>query len=327
MPYDAEIEFAISKNGTDFYQEEYVEVGNMMQTDARIIYYDHGKDLRPEENWHYAVEMAHGKYVLLVSDEDDVLWGALEYYFKLFRDNPEVNLVRASARVNYGDLTERRYGKKGLDAFHALFLKQNYLSGLIVRREDFLQEHLMELERFWDNAFYRNYPHEWWCAILSRKGDCIEDPVMLVDEKDAVLAEEVARGRKEDASSSGKDVSEKEFLPGYATYEERLNQFRGQIDFLRWFMKDDKEGLELGLGQAFFKTSYLLEMARDYHYHPEQFEEYVDRFLWMCMEAIDEIPLDEDQKARLLQCAKHLGMDSLETHKNLTAGNTEKEIK
>lgn len=157
--------------------------------------------------------------------------------------------------------------------------------------------------------------------------DGIKQTVMLVDEKDAVLAEEVARGRKEDASSSGKDVSEKEFLPGYATYEERLNQFRGQIDFLRWFMKDDKEGLELGLGQAFFKTSYLLEMARDYHYHPEQFEEYVDRFLWMCMEAIDEIPLDEDQKARLLQCAKHLGMDSLETHKNLTAGNTEKEIK
>lgn len=316
MPYDAEIEFAVSKNGTWFYQEEYEAVSRM--SDARINYFDHGKELKALENWHYTVEMAHGKYVLLVADEDDVLWGVLEHYFKLLQSNPDVNLIRARTVVQYGTLDEKRYGKKGTDAFYAMFLRQNYLSGLIIRREDFLQANLLQLEQFSDNAFYRNYPHEWWCAMLSRLGDYMEEPVALVEEHESVIAEEVERTKREGkVIPEGGGLVDNSSLPMYATYEARLKQFRGQIDFVRWFMKDDKKGMELGLGQAFGKVTFLLEMAREYNYDNEKFEEFVDRFLWICMDTIEEAPLDKEQKVHLLQWAQQLGIESLEMHKRL----------
>ena len=317
MPYDAEIEFAISKNGTLFYQEEYEAVSRM--TDARINYFDHGRELKASENWHYTIEMAHGKYVLLVSDEDDVCWGALEHYFKLLQSNSDVNLIRAKTAIQYGTLNEKRYGKKGTDAFYAMFLRQNYLSGMIIRREDFMQANLLQLEQFSDNAFYRTYPHEWWCAMLSRTGDYMEEPVILIDENESVIAEEAERVKKEGIIvPEGEGMEENSQLPVYATYKARLNQFQGQIDFVRWFMKDDKNGMELGFGQSFGKVTFLLEMAREYNYDNEKFEEFVDRFLWICMDAIDEAPLDQEQKVHLLQWARQLGIDALEMHKRLS---------
>ena len=36
----------------------------------------------PHLNWYKTIEKAHGKYVLLVSDEDDIEIGALEHYLK-----------------------------------------------------------------------------------------------------------------------------------------------------------------------------------------------------------------------------------------------------
>lgn len=316
MIYDAEVEFAVSKNGTDYYQDEYKAVGDM--PDARINYFDHGKYLKPVENWHYVVEMAHGTYVLMVSDEDDVIIEALEHYFKLLSTHADVSLMRAKTVFQYCALDKRIYEKKGLDAFEAIFLRQNYLSGLILRRADFILENMLQLERFSNNPFYQNYPHEWWGAMLSRKGDYMEEPFALISENESVLKEETERSRKAGTRKEGEGTLEGSLLPAYSTYEARLEQFRGQLDFLRWFMKDNKEGVERGLRKAFGKTDYLLELAREYNYKTDEFEAFIDQFLWMCMEAVDEMSLEERQKINLLQWAQQLGIQSLQWQKELS---------
>lgn len=292
MMYDAEIEIAVSKNGTGVYEEEYEKVGQT--DDARLLYYDHGRDLIYWENWLYAAGMAHGRYVLFVSDEDDVVLGALEHYFRLLSDYPKLNVVRAKTAFQYGDISERSYGEEGLTAFKNFFLKQNYMSGLILRREDFINENFMRLKQFADNDFFISYPHEWWCAVLSQKGDNIIEPVVLIQEKDGVPqnASEVV-------------------INGYATYEGRLQQFRGMVDFLHWIMESNVKGVAAGLDMTIRKTIYLLGLARQYGYDIEHYEEWLDKFCRMAIDAVDAFDLSEEQKLTILQTLQYTCMGAL----------------
>lgn len=285
MSYDAEIEIAVSKNGTELYEAEYRQSAEI--TDARFIYYDHKKTLGAVENWRYVVEMSHGKYVLFVSDEDDVVLQALEHYFRLLVDYPEVNEIRARTACQYALITTRTYGKKGLEAFKNTFLQQNYLSGLIVRRKDFIQENFVKLDGFLGNPYYRDYSHEWWCAILSRSGDNIKEPVVLIREGPS------------EASRDGEIV-----LQPYAFYGNRIEEFEGIIDFLHWFMDGNTDGIIVGLNYAIYKTMYLFNMARELGHDPEHFNEWVDRFAMKAMEAVDGFDLNEGQKVGVLLCLR-----------------------
>lgn len=317
MCYDAEIEIAISKNCNDYYQEEYDEVGRI--TDARIHYFDHGIRLKASDNWIYTVEMAHGKYVLFVSDEDDVVIEAVEHYLALLSKHPEAGLIRARTEFQCADIKENLHKKKGLEAFSAEFLRQNYLSGLIVRREDFILEDLHKLNEFSDNYFFACYPHEWWCAILSRRGDYLEDPVTLISENESLISEEVEMGRKKglELQAGEEGLVKNSKLPTYATYESRLKQFRGYIDFIHYFMEEDCQGAEAGLALAIGKASFLFELARRYSYKPDDFLNMTDKLLWSFMEAIDEFTLEEEQKIHLLKMAESCGLHLMGLHEQL----------
>lgn len=295
MMYDAEIEIAVSKNGIGVEEEEYARAGQA--GDARLLYYDHGRDLIYWENWLYAAGMAHGKYVLFVSDEDDVVVEALEHYFKLLTDAPKLNVVRAKTVFQYAYLSERSYAERGILAFVNLFLKQNYLSGLIVRKEDFIEEDFAGLGRFSENAFYGSYPHEWWTAVLGQKGDNLIEPVVLIQEADGVPqnASEVV-------------------INGYATYEGRLQQFQGMIEFLQWIMKDNAEGAAAGLNIAIRKTIYLFGMARGYGYDIEHYEEWLDKFCRVVLDIIDTFDLSEQQKLTLLQTLQYYLINELKKY-------------
>lgn len=315
MQYDAEIEIAISKNGTTLYQEEYEEVGRI--SDARINYYDHGRELRPEMNWHYVMQMAHGKYVLLVSDEDDVEMEALEHYLKLISTHPEANVIRAKSSFFYRDIQERMHKKGGLDAFGSAFLRQNYLSGMILCRENYLQENFEKLGRFSDNIFYSRYPHEWWCAILCMKGDYIEEPVRLISEGESVLEEETDKyqdlGILKEEDGFVEDIS----LPKYATYEDRIRQFQGQAEFLHFIMDGNPAGIKTGLRKMIIKLVFLFELARKYGYCVDKFMDAVDDYVIACMNVIDEFPLQPDQELEMLSLVKNGAGALYRTHQEL----------
>lgn len=281
MTYDAEIEIAVSKNGNQAFEEEYARAGGIK--DARLIYYDHGGELLHIKNWRHVVDMAHGRYVVFVSDEDDVDLLALEHYLRLLSDNPQLSVIRAKTEKQYRIISERSYGKKGLEAFFNLFLRQNYLSGLIVRRKDFIDADLPALDEFMKNPFYVSYPHEWWCATLSRNGDSLIDPEILIRENDP----------------AGYDGTVK--VNNYATYQSRIRQFTGMVEFLHWYMDDEPDGLVEGLKKAISKTAYLMVLARSLKYEKEQFDDSVMQFCETAIEAIDGFQLDADEKVELLR--------------------------
>ena len=296
MLYDAEIEIVISRHGEQ-YDAEYAQAAQML--DARFKYDDyHGTYARYTLNWIHAVEMASGKYVMLVSDEDDVIIDALEHYLKLLSTTENLNLVRPRSNFQASYIRERRYGTRGIDAFKEAFLGQNYLSGLMFDREALLQVNLYQLEETQlDNVFYQSYPHEWWCASVVRTGDYMTEPVALISENVPVSVLESGHG---------------ETLPSYATYEARLQLLRGQVDFVHWYMGNDKQGAFVGVAAVICKISYLMEMAREYHYKPDNFPEYVDQFIWESMKAIDEFDFTEGMKAGLLESIKQNALSMLE---------------
>ena len=128
MPYDAEVEIVVSKNGLTLYQEEYRQLGQI--SDARLRYKDHDKELKMQLNWRKTAELAKGKYLMFVSDEDDVLQESLEHYLSVLTRNPELAFIKARTELQYPDLHTKEE-KKGIAAFKEIFLGNNYLSGRI----------------------------------------------------------------------------------------------------------------------------------------------------------------------------------------------------
>lgn len=287
MPYDAEVEIVVSKNGTQFYQEEYVQVSEIQ--DARINYFDHGKDLYFINNWHYAVEMSCGKYVLVISDEDQVIIEKLEHYFRLLSRYPDLCMVRPKSTVMYHHLDKREYGKKGWDAFRIAFLRQSHFPGLIVRRQDFIEADLLSLERFADNLYYRYYPHEWWCIMLSQRGDCMNEPVILCDDSEPI-------DHVEEWERMGLPT-----VPEWVTYDTRIGQFQGMVDLLTSVIKmEDKNLLEQFIELTINKTTLLFKSTRNSGYKLNNYQKMVEKFVEISIGIIQESLLDSVQKVRLL---------------------------
>lgn len=186
LQYDAEIEILAVKNGNALYREEYEKASQI--NDARFVYYGTDRELKPQLNWLNVVNYSHGKYILFVSDEDDVVLSSLEHYLKIISLNPQLSIVRASTSLQ-NKYIDNIYGEKGIDAFLKVFLKQNYLSGLIIHREKMIEANVLKYEKMVNNAFYLYYPHEWWCAELAVRGDCYYDIKLLIEERESVLEE------------------------------------------------------------------------------------------------------------------------------------------
>ena len=318
MTYDAEIEIAISKNGIVYYEEEYQQVSQ--SSDARINYYDHRRSLKYYENWRYVVEMSKGRYVLLVADEDDIRLESLEHYFKLLMDCSQIGLLRARTDVQYSSLNTRQYGKAGLDAFALAFLRQNYISGLIIKRELFQQAHVQRFDCFQGNIFYKYYAHEWWCTTLCMKGDYMEEPISLIVEGDSRFEEEEQRNNL-DAHVIEDEKGEQRILPRYSTYKARLEQFDGQLEFLKWFCEHDNKLMFVGLHKAIDKMKYLFKLARNYQYDREHFEDWVDQYAKASMAATDNLT-DINQQQLLLQRIYENCLELLEHHYRLIKEDT-----
>lgn len=295
MTYDAEIEIVVSKNGTQFYEEEYAQCAKI--ADARVRYYDHGKELKYYENWRSAIEMSYGKYVVLVSDEDDVCIEAMEHYLKLLRDSSKMNIMRVRGTGELVYYNEYVYEEKGLAAFARSFLTNNYVSGYVVKREAFIKENFSKLDVFADNIFYKYYAHEWWTAILCKTGDYMIDPVVLIQTGEPSRAVEMDKGTANEAwrQKNGRILSQ------YATYQARLEQFLGQYEFLQWYCEGDQQWMMRGLERAIQKLCSLYSLARYHDYDVEHYEYWLGKYIASCVEVIDQIDMAEEQKGLLLE--------------------------
>lgn len=77
------------------YQEEYHEIAEI--SDARLRYFDHNQTLLSKLSWRKTIGLGKGKYVLFVSDEDDILLESLEYYLAVLRAHLGLPFISAMA--------------------------------------------------------------------------------------------------------------------------------------------------------------------------------------------------------------------------------------
>lgn len=279
MPYDAEVEFAISKNGVLFYQEEYRQASKI--ADARINYEGHDKEVGPSKNWQNVIKIAHGRFVLLVSDEDDVIISALEHYLYFLKEHSKVGLVRAKTVCQYSILEKGVYSEKGEEAFFSGWLHNNYVSGSIYNREMFLNAKISYLDIcYCKNEFFRIYPHMCWNALMAFEGDYAEDVMVLIQEGDSVAKEEMEGFRKAGVSNISDYETGDARLSAASTYDGRIKQFQGAAELIWDFDKLNQEMKVRALDMIIWKTLYLMDIVyRDYKYKPEEYPGYLEKLV------------------------------------------------
>jgi len=167
---------------------------------------------------------------------------------------------------------------------------------------------LLKLEKYSDNVFYQTYPHEWWCAEMNKKGAYLEEPVVLIEEKTSMAKEEWGYDKK---------VDENTIIPSYATYEARLEQAKGEVEFLHIMIKDDADMLEYGMDAIIRKANWLLGIARMRKYDIEHYEMRLREYVEICMKAIMDLQLDGERTKRLLECLQTSYIDLLKEHSDL----------
>lgn len=304
MLYDAEIEIAISKNGVHYYQEEYKSVETIQ--DARINYVGYDKEITMSENWQNVIKIAHGKFVLLVSDEDDVIISALEHYLRLLSSHKNLGMVRSKTVFQYSLIDRSQFFLKGKDAFLGGFLLQNYLSGAIYDRKLFLGADIQYWnKKYENNEFYRLYPHMWWQVLLAFQGDYAVDDTCLIQEGECVLFDEIEKYRAdqvEDKELIDEGMDEETGLAFLSTYEGRMIQFEGAVELIKDFQVLDEELKTNALIRLINKTLYLMGMVRDgYHYKVEEFPEWVERLVDTTICVIDELSISALHKKAILE--------------------------
>lgn len=301
MIYDAEIEIVVSKHNVMLYQEEYEKIS--LIPDARLFYKDHVEGLALKVNLRNTFELARGKYVLLVSDEDNVLLTALDHYLAVLQKNPELYFVRPRTVVQSFFIDKTQQAKKGIEAFSIAVFSNNYFSSSIVRREAFLQLPFDKIDEYAvDNIFYRSYPHEWWFSMLLLEGDYRMDRVCLISEGEGVGEKEAEDYMKAGEAEQAVLVAKEDGLPSYATYESRLEQFKGYIAFIHFIEDRGIDIVKEGVSAAIGKTSHLLNIAYSiYKYKQSEIEDVLEKYIRLCKNAIDEFSFDDTQKIDLLQ--------------------------
>lgn len=222
LPYDSEIEFVLSNNCSIENTAGYDEVEKI--SDSRINYFKFPDKPGQNINFCQTIDIAKGKYVCLLSDEDLINLSSIHHYLSVLSKNPNISFAKAQTLVYYKNNSGKIY-KKGKDAFLQSFLNTNYITGLIFRTDLF---HSLNLYSWTANFIYtnyavRSYPHSSWCAFYSFYGDYLEDNVLLCMEG---IAENDAP--EIDISNNTKPI----MVRTYGTLERRIGQHYGFIDVL-----------------------------------------------------------------------------------------------
>jgi len=294
LPYDSEIEFAISKNGTALYQEEYKSISRI--PDALINYIGYDEDLTAWDNCKNVMRIASGKFVLIVSDEDNVIISALEHYLHLLSSNDALGMIRAKTQIQYAGIDETIYYKKGRSALFGGFLKQNYMSGAIYHREKFWKSGIEEWDKkyFLKNSFYTSYPHMWCQVLLSEMGDYMQDNVCLIAEGNSAYED-----MKEQYEKTGNDLAEiyqwERNIPVYSTWESRIEQYKDAIEVIRDYADADCE-LEIRMIRDIqLKTIWLMYIVKQHYRRQERVE-----LINLLLEEFGLEFLDQEIKKRIM---------------------------
>lgn len=224
--YDAEIEFVVSNNGSIKNTEGYDEIERI--PDSRINYFKYEENQGPHVNFCQVINISHGKYTCLLSDEDLINIPSLTHYLYILKSNLNISFATSRSWLYYKHSTSK-FCKQGSEAFLYSLLNSNYISGLIYRTDLFHDLNIFSwtLDNMTNNKGVDYYAHSCWVMFFVLYGDYYEDNVVLIKEGNSEPMKTV--------NVSGNNVT-KPMLP-FSTLESRIEQHNGFIDVLNQLEK------------------------------------------------------------------------------------------
>lgn len=245
LPYDVDLEILVSNNGSDKGVEDYHEIRD--KKDSRITYFEFEENKMYYGNIAQVLRKAKGSWVLLLSDEDDIVEKQLCLYMeKLEQYKEKVAVIRPSTARQYPNLNEE-YAEVGEDALIAYSLKNNYVSGATYNRK-FMTENLVDkVEEKWIGHYaYQIYAHMIFDWYMCLKGDYYQYAPKLILEGEA-------EGAAENTS----------LIHEYNKFDNRIKQFNSYLDIINGMEETtDREKITLFL-TACTKTIVLLCMLKE----------------------------------------------------------------
>ncbi|CAI3210457.1 glycosyltransferase [Clostridium neonatale] len=292
LPYDSEIEFVVSDNGSTKYIDEYKKIRDI--NDSRIKYFRFDENMGAEANFTNVIKNANGKFTMLISDEDKVILKNLSHYMNLLKNNKQIALIRPSGTYQYCNL-DNEYFIKGYGALKRIFVCTNYVSGVIYNRYLYLKNNLHKLHlKYGKNNGYIYYPHMFWDSIMSLKGDCVIDNLELVIEGGSVLEKQIEDGIKE-GNKYIKDIicSDLNNLPSYQTYDCRILQHYDFIELINMLNIDSIEVIIYLYIKLCIKTNYLIYLIKDvYLEQGYDLNLIYDKILECCLDGINSLNVE-----------------------------------
>lgn len=231
LKYDSEIEFVISNNGSTKALDEYNKIQNL--NDSRVKYYEIESFENSSLNLCNLIDKAKGRFLLLLNEEDIILYKEVDYYLKKIKDNENVAII--STRGSQSMYRTDTYLKAGKQAIYEFMLSNNYFSGTmyntrIIKKYN-LNMWLKQKSLDKTNHAYLLYPHEFLDIAISKYGDVIIDSTILTLER----ANRLNELTPDDYNNFDSNLN----LFKYTLYESRLNELEGWCNLIREIADDD----------------------------------------------------------------------------------------
>lgn len=158
--YDSEIEIIVSNNGSEENTEGYQEIKAIQ--DSRLVYHEFETNQGFASNVMKVLDLAKGKYAVLLSDEDRMLLEHLGEYFTCLKANPKCGIFWESGRgveFEFWKVTEDTVYPAGGEAVEMVMLR-NYVTGITFQMKLLKECHAFErIEGMRGNVFLEYYPH------------------------------------------------------------------------------------------------------------------------------------------------------------------------
>lgn len=259
--YDEEIEFIISNNGTQNKTKVYYDKIKEIK-DSRIKYFAFDENKGFSVNLCKACELASGKFILLLSDEDLVNLIVLPSIMNTLNSSKtELAMMKTSTTSQYkfADLQSGR----GKDALLEFMLTSNYMSGLIFNTKLLKQyEGIQYIKDNLKNSVCFYYPHMYWELLLCQYGDVRTTSTTLILE---------GKPEKTDIGIDENEMNSPTTIPNYANIESRMDQHKDFTSIIRnlEICLQDSDLLRQMYFKLCIKTLYLSTLSIQVHYKKE----------------------------------------------------------
>ena len=243
------IEVLISDNASEKYLDELQEIEDIAEKNINVSFYRSKENKGYKGNIKKVIKMSKGKYCLIHSDEDTVLFPAALWYMEFLLTHKDISCMKGRTTYQYYNL-EASYGKQGIDAIKLFFLIGNYVSGIVYNRSVITNEFIDNLYDTFDdtnNIAFDYYPHLFIDAYAMLHGAFSAGNIMLVQEGEA-------------EEQTGGDTVNK--MLAYQYPDSRIEQGVGYIPLLNYLDIDDTSKI-LMFTRVFQKTKSLLNISKE----------------------------------------------------------------